>query len=141
MTGAVTILQGGRCFEKGLASLDKCALGTMTIHTSWRTGEPELHSVELPNDVSSHGLVLLLDSQMSSGGAALMAVRVLIDHGVAEDRIVFVTFTAGRNGLRRLMAVYPDIRVVLCQVVDDSQPRWIEQRYLGVTSESNDRQS
>jgi uridine kinase len=68
---------------------------------------------------------------MSSGGSALMAVRVLLDHGVSQERIVFVTFSAGKMGLNRLMAVYPDIRVVLCSISTDMEPRWIEERYLG----------
>jgi len=75
--------------------------------------------------------VLLLDPQMSSGGAALMAVRVLIDHGVEERRIVFVTFLAGNMGVKRLMSVFPEIKVVVCRIVPDGEHRWIEKRYFG----------
>jgi uridine kinase len=68
---------------------------------------------------------------MSSGGAALMAVRVLVDHGVSEDRVVFVAYTAGRRGVGRLLKAFPKIRVVMCRLVDDSEERWVETRYLG----------
>ncbi|RQM08719.1 hypothetical protein DH86_00002425, partial [Scytalidium sp. 3C] len=74
--------------------------------------------------------VLLLDPQMSSGGAALMTVQVLLDHGVAEERIVFVTYFAGKMGLNRLTKVFPKIRVVVCKVVGDSEERWLEKRYF-----------
>lgn len=88
--------------------------------------------------METHNRVLLLDPQMSSGGAALMAVRVLLDHGVQEKNIVFVTYMAGRLGLNRLMAVFPEIRVVVVRVVDDSdgfrELRWVEERYLGAPS-------
>ena len=129
---AVVILRGGSCLETGLKRvIPDCRTGRMLIQTNVRTGEPELHYYKLAEDVSKHQCVMLLDAQMSSGGAALMAVRVLIDHGVKEDRIVFVTYMAGKMGLNRLMNVYPDIKVVVCRTVGDLELRWVEQTYLG----------
>ncbi|GAB7346940.1 hypothetical protein MBLNU459_g2003t2 [Dothideomycetes sp. NU459] len=93
---AVVILRGGSILETGLKRvIPDCRTGRMLIQTSFRTGEPELHYYKLAQDISTHDRVLLLDPQMSSGGAALMAVRVLLDHGVAEHKIVFVTYMAG----------------------------------------------
>jgi uridine kinase len=129
---AVAILRGGSCFETGLKRvIPDCRIGRMLIQTNVRTTEPELHYYKFAGNISEHQCVMLLDPQMSSGGAALMAVRVLLDHGVREDRIVFVTYLAGKMGLNRLMSVYPDIRVVVCRVIDDVELRWVEQRYLG----------
>lgn len=129
---AVVILRGGSILETGLKRvIPDCRTGRMLIQTSFRTGEPELHYYKLADDISTHDRVLLLDPQMSSGGAALMAVRVLLDHGLAENKIVFVTYMAGKMGLNRLMTVFPEIRVVACRVVDDLEERWVEDRYLG----------
>ena len=62
-----------------------------------------------------------------------MAVKVLVDHGVEEGRIVFVTVCAGRSGVRRLMAVFPGVRVVVAEVLSEGgeEGRWIEERYFG----------
>ena len=129
---AVVILRGGSCLETGLKRvIPDCRTGRMLIQTDFRSGEPELHFYKLAPDMSKHHCVLLLDPQMSSGGAALMAVRVLLDHGVQEDRIVFVTYMAGKMGLNRLMSVFPDIKVVVCRIVEDMELRWVEKRYLG----------
>lgn len=129
---AVVVLRGGSCLETGLKRvIPDCKTGRMLIQTNFRTGEPELHYYKLADDMAVHQCVFLLDVQMSSGGAALMAVRVLLDHGVPEDKIVFVTYTAGKNGLNRLMAVYPEIRVVVCRIVGDLESRWVEGKYLG----------
>jgi uridine kinase len=68
---------------------------------------------------------------MASGGAALMAVQVLVDHGVPEERIVFVTYFAGRMGLNRLTKVFPEVKVVVSNIVADYEERWIEKRYFG----------
>ncbi len=85
----------------------------------------------LPDDIAQHEAVLLLDAQMSSGGSALMAVQVLVDHGVKAERIVLVTYSAGRMGLHRLAKVFPGITVVVGQVVRDIEERWVEKRYFG----------
>lgn len=129
---AALVLRGGTCLETGLKRvIPDCRVGRMLIQTNYRTGEPELHYYKLAPDLSKHKRVLLMDSQMSSGGAALMAVRVLLDHGVQEHRIIFVTYMAGKNGLNRLMSVFPDIKVVVCRIVGDLEIRWVERRYLG----------
>lgn len=132
IVSAVVLLRGGSILEPALRRvLPDCVTGRILIQSSYRTGEPELHYLKLSPDIEEHSRVMLLDPQMSSGGAALMAVRVLVDHGVAEERIVFVTYFAGKNGLSRLMAVFPNMVVVVCRIGEEIQERWIETKYLG----------
>jgi uridine kinase len=129
---AVVVLRGGSALETGLKRvIPDCRTGRLLIQTNYRTGEPELHYLKLVSNLEKDNLVLLLDAQMSSGGAALMAVRVLVDHGVPEEKIVFVSYMAGRIGLGRLLAVFPNIRAVVGRLVDDQEERWVEERYLG----------
>lgn len=129
---AVVVLRGGGAFETGLRrTIPDCRTGRILIQTNYRTGEPELHYRALPANISEDGLVLVLDPQFSSGAAALMAVRVLVDHGVAEEKIVFVTYTAGRVGVNRVLSVFPDIKVVVARMGDDMENRWVETKYLG----------
>ena len=129
---AVVILRGGSCLETGLKRvIPECKTGRMLVQSSYRTGEPELHYLHLPEDISTHDSVLLLDPQMSSGGAALMAVKVLMDHGVAEKKVVFVTMFAGRMGVMRLLKVFPGVKVVVGSVGEDGLERWVERRYFG----------
>jgi uridine kinase len=129
---AVVILRAGSTFETGLKRvIPDCRTGRLLIQSNVRTGEPELHYLKLPGNIDTHDSVLILDPQMSSGGAALMAVQVLVDHGVPEEKIVFVTYFAGRMGLNRLTKVFPEVKVVVCNVVADFEERWIEKRYFG----------
>ncbi|KAK5117235.1 hypothetical protein LTR62_005852 [Meristemomyces frigidus] len=129
---AIVVLRGGSCLETGLKRvIPDCRIGRILIQTNTKSGEPELHYYKMAPDVDKHRCVFLLDPQMSSGGAALMAVRVLLDHGVKEESIVFVTYMAGRMGLNRLMNVFPNIKVVVCRIIDDMELRWVERRYLG----------
>jgi uridine kinase len=128
---AVIVLRGGSAFEPALRkTIPDCRTGRLLIQSDFKTGEPELHYLRLPDNISEHDSVLLLDTQMASGGAALMAVQVLVDHGVAESKIVLATYCAGRVGLHRLMTVFPDITVVVCDILEDQEPRWVETKYF-----------
>ncbi|KAI1818474.1 uridine kinase [Poronia punctata] len=128
---AVVVLRGGATLEAGLRRvIPDCRTGRLLIQSNVRTGEPELHYLKLPKDIGQHESVLLLDSQMSSGGSGLMAVQVLVDHGVPQDRIVFATYSAGRVGLHRLTKVFPEIAVVVGNMVPDFEERWVENRYF-----------
>ncbi|KAJ5504524.1 hypothetical protein N7463_007398 [Penicillium fimorum] len=132
IVSAVAILRGGSCMETALKrSIPDCITGRVLIQTNESNDEPELHYLKLPSQIEEHATVILMDSQMSSGGAALMAVRVLIDHGVEQGKIVFVTCAAGERGLKRLTAVYPRINVIVGRIEEEGEPRWIEKRYFG----------
>ncbi|KAI5457163.1 uridine kinase family-domain-containing protein [Mariannaea sp. PMI_226] len=128
---AVIVLRGGSAFEPALRkTIPDCRTGRMLIQSDLSTGEPELHYLRLPDDIGQQESVLLLDTQMARGGAALMAVQVLVDHGVAQDRIVLATYSAGKVGLHRLTSVFPDITVVVCSMLDAPDERWVEKRYF-----------
>ncbi|KAL2885651.1 Uridine kinase [Ceratocystis lukuohia] len=128
---AVLVLRGGSAFETSMKRvMPDCKFGRMLVQSNMSTGEPELHYYKMPHDVAQHESVLLIDTQMASGGSALMAVQVLIDHGVDPKRIVFVAYSAGRMGLRRLSMVFPDIAIVVCSMVPDIEERWVEARYF-----------
>lgn len=128
---AVVLERGGAVLKTGLHRvIPDCPLGHILIESNVRTGEPELRYQKLARNIGEHSSVLLLDAQMSSGGSALMAVQVLLDHGVAQDRIVLATYSAGRNGLHRLTRCFPRIAVVVCHLVDDIEERWIERQYF-----------
>lgn len=129
---AVAILRGGSCLETALKrTITDCITGRVLIQTNEHNEEPELHYLKLPVKLEEHATVMLLDPQMSSGGAALMAVRVLMDYGVDENKIVFVTCAAGARGLKRLTAVFPKIKVVVGRIEEEGEPRWMERRYFG----------
>lgn len=125
------VLRGGSAFEPALRkTIPDCRTGRVLIQSDFSTGEPELHYLRLPDDIKNQESVLLIDTQMASGGAALMAVQVLVDHGVPQERIVLATYSAGKIGLHRLTSVFPDITVVVCNMLDTPDERWVEQRYF-----------
>ncbi|XP_041589242.1 uridine-cytidine kinase-like 1 isoform X3 [Vulpes lagopus] len=77
----VSILRAGETMEPALRAVCKdVRIGTILIQTNQHTGEPELHYLRLPKDISDDH-VILMDCTVSTGAAAMMAVRVLLVSG------------------------------------------------------------
>lgn len=128
----VSILRSGASLEKGLRRVIRDApIGSMLIQSDRETGEPLLYDLRLPTCITgSHESarktwVLLLDSQIGTGAAALMATRTLLDHGVLEERIVFCTILVSKmGGVWALHRAFPKVRVVSSAADDGLEERW-----------------
>jgi uridine kinase len=101
----VSILRSGASLEKGLRRVVRdVPVGSVLIQSDTKTGEPLLYQVSLPEilttsfESAEKSTVLLLDSQIGTGAAALMAVRILLDHGVREENIVFCCILVSKVG-------------------------------------------
>lgn len=101
----VSILRSGASLEKGLRRVVRdVPVGSVLIQSDAKTGEPLLYQVSLPEvlttsiESAAKSTVLLLDSQIGTGAAALMAVRILLDHGVKEENIVFCCILVSKVG-------------------------------------------
>ncbi|CAE7094112.1 unnamed protein product [Rhizoctonia solani] len=129
---SVTIVRAGGMLEMGLRRVMRdIAIGSLLIQSDPSSGEPMLLHSMLPSVVqrreeSGDAWVFLLDAQIGTGAAALMAIRILLDHGVAEDHIIFVTFLGvPRGGMAVIRKTFPGIRFV-CGAVDDGlQEGWL----------------
>jgi uridine kinase len=56
-----------------------------------------------------------------------MAIRVLLDHGVKEDRIVFVTFLVARSGgVTVLRRAFPQVRIVCGAIDNEMKEGWLQ---------------
>ena len=75
---------------------DAC-IGKILIQTNDSTGEPELHYLRLPSDIKN-GRVLLMDATLATGAAAIMGIRVLLDHAVEEENIFLVSILMSEQG-------------------------------------------
>ncbi|TNN45427.1 Uridine-cytidine kinase-like 1 [Liparis tanakae] len=112
----VSILRAGETMEPALMAVCKdIRLGKILIQTNHDTGEPELHYLRLPKDISED-FVVLMDSTVSTGAAALMAVRVLLDHDVAEDKIFLSSLLMAEMGVHSVAYAFPKVRIITTAV-------------------------
>ena len=47
-----------------------------------------------------------------------MAIRILLDHGVPEENITFITILASLQGLHALGRVFPGVKVIVAGIDD-----------------------
>uniref|UniRef100_A0A673YZU5 Uridine-cytidine kinase n=1 Tax=Salmo trutta TaxID=8032 RepID=A0A673YZU5_SALTR len=112
----VSILRAGETMEQALMHVCKdIRLGKILIQTNHDTGEPELHYLRLPKDISED-YVILMDSTVSTGAAALMAVRVLLDHDVQEDKIFLLSLLMAEMGVHSVAYAFPKVRIITTAV-------------------------
>nr|XP_020663977.1 uridine-cytidine kinase-like 1 [Pogona vitticeps] len=112
----VSILRAGETMEQALTAVCKdIRLGKILIQTNHDTGEPELHYLRLPKEISED-YVILMDSTVSTGAAAMMAVRVLLDHDVQEDKIFLLSLLMAEMGVHSVAYAFPRVRIITTAV-------------------------
>jgi len=112
----VSILRAGEALEDALVSVCKdVKIGKILIQTNPDTTEPELHYLRLPKDIDgSH--VILMDATVSTGAAALMAIRILLDHDVKEENIMFSSLIMAKSGVHTIAHAFPRVKIVTTAV-------------------------
>nr|XP_020668063.1 uridine-cytidine kinase-like 1 isoform X6 [Pogona vitticeps]XP_020668064.1 uridine-cytidine kinase-like 1 isoform X7 [Pogona vitticeps] len=112
----VSILRAGETMEPALRAVCKdVRIGTILIQTNRHTGEPELHYLRLPKDISEDH-VILMDCTVSTGAAAMMAVRVLLDHDVPEDKIFLLSLLMAEMGVHSVAYAFPQVKIITTAV-------------------------
>ncbi|XP_059836608.1 uridine-cytidine kinase-like 1 isoform X2 [Hypanus sabinus] len=112
----VSILRAGETMEPALRAVCKdVRVGKILIQTNHTTGEPELHYLRLPKDISEDH-VILMDCTVSTGAAALMAIRVLLDHDVQEDKIFLISLLMAEMGVHSVAYAFPQVKIITTAV-------------------------
>ncbi|NXU47268.1 UCKL1 protein, partial [Turnix velox] len=107
----VSILRAGETMEPALRAVCKdVRIGTILIQTNCNTGEPELHYLRLPKDISEDH-VILMDCTVSTGAAAMMA-----DHDVPEDKIFLLSLLMAEMGVHSVAYAFPRVKIITTAV-------------------------
>ncbi|KAG9270714.1 uridine-cytidine kinase-like 1 isoform X1 [Astyanax mexicanus] len=112
----VSILRAGETMEPALRAVCKdVRIGKILIQTNLDSGEPELHYLRLPKDISEDH-VILMDSTVSTGAAAMMAIRVLLDHDVQEENILLGSLLMAELGVHSVAYAFPRVKIITTAV-------------------------
>ena len=104
------MLSSGLAMEPALSEVVQgVSLGRILITTNSATREPELHYCSLPNVKDC--TVVLMDPTMATGAAAMMAVRVLLDHGATEEDICIATLITTLRGMHSVHHAFPKVKI------------------------------
>ncbi|KAF5367365.1 hypothetical protein D9758_003738 [Tetrapyrgos nigripes] len=129
----VCIQRSGGVLERGFKRvLNNVPMGSLLIQSYSKDAEPLLLQVKLPvhlrkRDTVEDTWVFLLDAQIGTGAAAFMALRVLLDHGVKQDHIIFITYLVARGGgIAVLRRAFPDVHIICAAVDNEMREGWLE---------------
>jgi len=70
---------------------------------------------KLPKDIADRH-VLLMDPILATGNSAVRAIQVLLDRGVAEERILFLTLVAAPPGIHAICRRFPRLKLVTSEI-------------------------
>lgn len=129
----ISILRSGAVLEKSLNKFLKSEdLGSILIDTDSTTGESLLYNLQLPTFLTSNrtsaseAKILLLDSQIGTGSAGILAIRILLDHGVLEENIIFTTLLVSQcGGIWSILKAFPKVRIITSKVDNTLEERWV----------------
>jgi uracil phosphoribosyltransferase len=113
---AVPVIRAGEALEGELRDIHPgIRIGKILIQRDKQTKLPHLYYSHLPEDIADRH-VLLLEPMLATGGSALAAIDVLKDAGVSEDRIIMVNFISSPEGIARVGAERPHVKIVTSAV-------------------------
>lgn len=112
----VSILRAGETMEAALTEVCKdIRVGKILIQTSPESGEAELYYLRLPKDIRDYR-VILMDATVATGAAAMMAIRVLLDHDVKEENINLVSLLMAEQGVHTIAYAFPQVKIITTAV-------------------------
>jgi uracil phosphoribosyltransferase len=116
---AVSIVRSGDVVLEAVRRAEPSVdVGKVLIQRDETTADkrPILFYVKLPATIARKECVLLCDPMLATGGSACMALRELVRRGVHEERIIFVNVVSCPEGIARLTAEFPRVRIITAAV-------------------------
>lgn len=79
------------------------------------TIEQQLYYLRLPKDIKDYK-VILMDATVASGAAAMMAIRILLDHEVPEENIMLCSLLMAVSGVHSIAYAFPRVLMITTEV-------------------------
>lgn len=67
---------------------------------------------KFPKSIAKKHRVFILDPMLGTGGSVCCCINRLKDHGVEEDRIVFINLISCPEGLERVTREHPGVKII-----------------------------
>lgn len=127
---AVSIVRSGDCFMTSIRkTFPAIPIGKLLIQSDSLTGEPQLHAESLPSNAG--GQYFLFDAQIISGAGAIMAIQVLVDHGIDNKDITLVAYLLTEIGVRRIFHVFPEVKIIVGKIsnMEEADPTYNREQF------------
>lgn len=112
----VSIIRSGESMENALRACCKgVKIGKMLVQRDDQGAGSKVLYSRLPQDIADRH-VLLLDPILATGNSVIATIAKLIECGVRQERIVFISLIAAPEGVKNLFAAFPSITIVTTEV-------------------------
>ncbi|KAG4107417.1 uridine kinase [Neocallimastix lanati (nom. inval.)] len=85
------------------------------IQNEVNSNEPQLFVCELLSSIKQQH-VFLVDGIISTGSVAIMAIKVLLDHNVKEENIIFLSLLSSPKGLYMVSKTFPKVKILTLNI-------------------------
>ena len=110
----VSILRAGNGLLDGMLDLVPAArVGHVGLYRDHATLQPVEYYLKLPDDMAER-FCIVVDPMLATGNSAVAAIARLKSAGAA--RIIFVCLLAAPEGVARLTAAHPDVRLITAAI-------------------------
>lgn len=88
-------------------------LSKILIQRDENTAEPEFKYMKLTSTLASGAYVVITEPMIATGGTLKMAISLLKDKGVEEEKIIIAALCAAPEGLKLLYQHFPKIKIAV----------------------------
>ncbi len=113
---AVPIIRAGLSMENSIREVaKKIRIGHILIQRNEETAEPIFFKDWLPEDIAKR-YIFVLDPMLATGGSAIATITRLKERGVEENKIIFIAMVSAPEGIKAILDVFPNIRIITAEV-------------------------
>lgn len=88
-------------------------LSKILIQRNEETAQPEFKYMKLTPTLASGAYVVITEPMIATGGTLTMAISLLIEKGVLEEKIIIAALCAAPEGLKVIYDHYPKVKVAV----------------------------
>ncbi|MFC1845529.1 uracil phosphoribosyltransferase [Candidatus Dependentiae bacterium] len=114
----VPILRSGiTLLHAFLHYFENATVGVVGLKRDEETAQAHWYYENLP-PLTGKEQIIILDPMIATGGTGVETLRKLKEHGITQDRILFVSVVCAPEGLEAIRAEFPDIKIITVAIDD-----------------------
>lgn len=109
----VPILRAGLALLPAFSkTFPDASVGFIGLKRDEKTYEAKLYYKNIPK-ISTKDNVIILDPMLATGGSLVEAIRILIDAGAKEEKIIYIGVVSAPEGLANLKKHFPKVQTII----------------------------
>jgi len=100
-----------------LEFFEKAKVGFIGLKRNEKTAIADLYYKNLPK-ISNTDDVIILDPMIATGGSGIDAIKILIENGIKEEKMIFVSVICSKIGVEKIKNEYQKVKIIFTQQDD-----------------------